>query len=191
MVTTNCLEYYEKLMMLRNHGITKSPKYLDKNPGPWYYEMRHLGYNYRITDIQTALGLSQLKKLDRFIERRRAIVAKYNEAFQNINVITRPTENNGYYSAYHLYVILIDFEKIGKTRAQVINELADRGVGTQVHYIPVYEQPYYKSRWPDSLQKFPNNTFYYDRCLSIPLYPAMDDDQVDTVIKELIGVVTS
>lgn len=190
-ITTNRLEHYEKLMMLRNHGITKSPKYLEKNPGPWYYEMQHLGFNYRITDIQTGLGLSQLKKLDQFIVRRRAIVARYNEAFQNIDVITIPAEQEDYYSAYHLYVILIDFEMIGKTRAQVMNELSERKVGSQVHYIPIYEQPYYKSRWPNADQQFPNSKFYYDRCLSIPLYPAMSDDQVEMVIREVISVVTS
>ncbi|HLP57200.1 MAG TPA: UDP-4-amino-4,6-dideoxy-N-acetyl-beta-L-altrosamine transaminase [Candidatus Deferrimicrobium sp.] len=191
-ITTNSKELYDTLILLRNHGITKDKskfKAWDETmvrTGPWYYEMLDLGFNYRLTDIQAALGTSQLKKINSFIKRRREIVACYNNAFKNIPWLTPPYEREGVFSAFHLYVIKIDFEKIGKTRTQVMEELKTRGVGTQVHYIPVHLHPYYREHFRFKEGDFPKAEQYYNRCLSIPLYPKMTDDDVDQVIKALI-----
>lgn len=191
-ITTNSKELYDTLILLRNHGITKDKskfKAWDETmvrTGPWYYEMLDLGFNYRLTDIQAALGTSQLKKINSFIKRRREIVACYNNAFKNIPWLTPPYEREGVFSAFHLYVIKIDFEKIGKTRTQVMEELKTRGVGTQVHYIPVHLHPYYREHFGFKEGDFPKAEQYYNRCLSIPLYPKMTDDDVDQVIKALI-----
>lgn len=183
LVTTNNEDIYKKLLMLRNHGITKDESILVDNEGPWYYEMHHLGFNYRISDIQTALGLSQLKRLDFFTKRRREMANKYNQAFNEIEFLKIPVEREGCLNAYHLYVLLVDFQKIGKTRVDVINRLKQQGIGTQVHYIPVFKQPYYKEYWNTSGDQFENTKKYYEQCLSIPLYPSMTDDQVDKVIQ--------
>lgn len=185
LITTNDENIYKKLLMFRNHGITKDEDILENNEGPWYYEMHYLGFNYRITDIQTAMGLSQLKRLDKFIERRREIADKYNQAFKNIDFLKTPTELEKYFSAYHLYVLLIDYRAISKTRSQVMNCLRESNIGTQVHYIPVFKQPYYKNNWDISGDKFKNTKLYYDRCLSIPIYPFMTDDQVEKVIQNI------
>ena len=190
-ITTNDKTLYEKLIMLRNHGMTKDPAKLkaqgpSPDIGPWYYEMQELGYNYRMTDIQAALGVGQLIKLDRFIKRRREIIARYNDAFKNLEGLTIPYERPGVFSALHLYVIRIDFERIGKTRAQVMNELKAKAIGTQVHYIPVHLQPYYQEHFKFKKGDYPKAERYYRQCLSIPLYPKMTDDDVQRVIDAIV-----
>ena len=190
-VTTNDKDIYEKLLLLRNHGITKDPgkfKVRDSKfpTGPWYYEMQELGFNYRLTDIHAAIGLSQLKKIDRFIRRRREIVAAYNHAFKDIPWLTLPYERDGVQSAFHLYVIKIDFKRIKKTRTQVMQELREQGIGTQVHYIPVHLQPYYREQYGTREGDYPKAEGYYEHCLSIPLYPAMSDEDVHRVIAAVI-----
>lgn len=182
-ITTNDKKLYNRLILLRSHGITKNPDFLSQNPGPWYYEMQDLGYNYRLTDIQSALGTSQLKKLDRFVSRRREIIEKYDESFKNSPNVVIPYEKEGLYSAFHLYVLQIDFEKIGKTRAEVMTELKAENVGTQVHYIPVHLQPYYKDQFGYKTGDFPIAEGYYSRCLSLPLYPKLNDSDVEEVIQ--------
>jgi len=182
-ITTNNKGLYDKLRILRTHGISKIN--MSQNPGPWYYEMQELGFNYRITDIQAALGISQIKKLDMFVNRRREIVNLYNEALKNIDWLTVPYEKNKGLSCFHLYVIKIDFDKINKSRKQVMNELKEKGIGTQVHYIPVYNQPYYQKQFGYKNGDFPNTEEYYKCSLSIPLYPAMSNDDVDYVIKNI------
>ena len=181
-ITTNDERLYKRLLLLRSHGITKNPKLLSENPGPWYYEMQELGFNYRLTDIQAALGISQLKKLDVFGKRRREIVAKYNEEFSKIKNCIVPYEEKGYLSAFHLYVLQIDFDNIGKLRKEIMEELRKNNIGTQVHYIPVHLQPYYKKRYSYKKGDYPLAELYYDRCLSIPLYPKMTKEEVDLVI---------
>jgi UDP-4-amino-4,6-dideoxy-N-acetyl-beta-L-altrosamine transaminase/dTDP-4-dehydrorhamnose reductase len=199
MIFTNDENLYKKLRIFRSHGITSDPgefvhKDLAFQPSaanhqpllnPWYYEQVDLGYNYRITDIQCALGLSQLKKLEKFRKRRREIVNRYNEAFVSIESIQVPVESRDCDSNFHLYVLLLDFEVIGIQRAQFMNELRNRGIRTQVHYIPVHTQPYYQKRFATQWGDCPNAEQYYQKCLSIPLFPAMTESDVEMVIDEI------
>jgi dTDP-4-amino-4,6-dideoxygalactose transaminase len=134
------------------------------------------------------LGISQLKKIETFIERRRQIIEEYNRAFETIECLTTPYEREGVFSAFHLYVLKIDFEKINKTRTQVMEELKAKGIGTQVHYIPVHLLPYYRENFGFKEGDFPRAEHYYHRCLSIPLYPRMTDEDVQKVIDAIYKV---
>ncbi|GJL84796.1 MAG: UDP-4-amino-4,6-dideoxy-N-acetyl-beta-L-altrosami ne transaminase [Micavibrio sp.] len=184
-VTTNSLDYADKMRRLRNHGMVKN-----EAQGPWAYEMQELGHNYRVTDIQCALGISQLKKLERFVARRRELVALYDNLLPPLAQVVLPPEKvNCCDPAWHLYAVRIDFEQTGMARAQLMTQLADEGVGTQVHYIPVHTQPYYKKRYGDVV--LPGATHYYGHTLSLPLYPSMKDSDVSFVVEQLkkaIGV---
>lgn len=182
-ITTNDEKLYRKLLMLRSHGTTKDETLLTKNPGAWYYEMQMLGFNYRMTDIQAALGLSQLQKLSFFKKRRREIVAMYNAAFLGIPYLKTPVEPKTVSSCFHLYVLQIDFVAIGKSRVEVMQELRDKGIGTQVHYIPVHTQPYYKTLFNYNNGDYPVAEAYYKQALSLPLYPGLGNEEVNTVIE--------
>ena len=200
-VLTNDEALYKKLKQFRSHGITSVPEEfintdfafqqatLDARslPNPWYHEQIDLGYNYRITDIQCALGLSQLKKIDMFRMRRKEIVIKYNDAFKKMDFITIPHEDANCDSNFHLYGPLFDFKKINTDRAQFMLKLKSRGIQTQVHYIPVPLQPFYQKRFGTKQGDCPNAEKYYSKCLSIPLYPAMTDDDIEKVINEVIS----
>ncbi len=188
-ITTNNKALYDHLVLLRSHGLVRDPDQIADYPGPWYYEMNELGFNYRMTDIQAALGNSQLNKLSLFKKRRREILTKYNEAFKDNKYLTVPYETPGADSCFHLYILQIDFEALGKTRKQTIKELNSNGVGVQVHYIPVAYQPYYKTRYFTKRGDFPVSDHYYDKALSIPLYPKMTDDDVQRVIDTVLKVV--
>ena len=189
-IMTNKSELYEKLVLLRSHGITKdSSKFTNlQSAPPWYYEMQELGFNYRITDIQCALGLSQLKKLGLFVEKRRLIAAMYDKAFKDIKNVKTPIEPKAGKSAYHLYVVQIDFEKIGKNRSSVMNELMEKGIGTQVHFIPIHLQPYFRRSFGFQLGNFPLAESYYEQCLTLPLYPMMTNENVEQVINEVTNL---
>jgi UDP-4-amino-4,6-dideoxy-N-acetyl-beta-L-altrosamine transaminase len=182
-ITTNNKKLYDKLVLLRSHGITKNPDLFSQNPGPWYYEMLMLGYNYRMTDIQAALGISQFNKLDRFIKRRREIVQRYNESFSKVKNVVTPYERPGLFSAFHLYVLLIDFDKIGWSRKDFMDKLREKRIGTQVLYIPVYHQPYYQKNFGYKAADFPVAEAFYQKTLSLPLYPKLSDIDVSYVIK--------
>lgn len=184
-VATNDPELHRRLLDLRNHGIVKEPERLRHPQGPWYYEMQALGFNYRLTDIQAALGISQLDKLDSFIARRRRIVCAYNRAFGDLPRVRIPWERPGVFSAFHLYVLRVDFAALGKTRALVMSELRERGIGTQVHYIPVHLQPYYRERFGTRPGDLPLAEALYARSLSLPLYPAMRQGDVARVIRSV------
>lgn len=198
-VFTNDEALYKRLRLFRSHGITNDSQEFTNNDlafqpqdlgqrslaNPWYYEQVALGYNYRITDIQCALGLSQLKKLDMFRKRRREIVNMYNAAFMNIDFVHIPFEDSNCESNFHLYVLLFDFEKIDIDRAQFMLELKRRGIQTQVHYIPVHLQSFYRRRFGTNWGDCPNAEKYYSKCLSIPLYPTMTDQDVKRVIDEI------
>lgn len=197
MITTNDEATYRRLLRLRSHGINKldDPFQLpqqaetDGNRNPWYYEMQELGYNYRITDIQCTLAISQFGKLDRFIARRRALVQAYDSAFAGYRHC-RPAQTTGRdLSAHHLYVLRIDFEAIGTTRAQLWQCLRDREIGTQVHYIPVPAQPYYRALGFKP-EDYTNAQRYYQEALTIPLFYALTDDEQRHVVaslKDLVG----
>jgi len=189
MITTNDKALYEKLLLLRSHGVTKDPEKITQNVGVWYYEMQCLGYNYRMSDIQAALGISQLKKLPSFLKRRHEIVARYNEAFKGVDWIKPPAQFEDRDSGNHLYVLQINFDAINKSRDDVMKELQEKGVGTQVHYIPLYHQPYYH-QFGFQKESFPNTEAYYENALSIPLYPKMTDTDLEKVINSVIGLRT-
>jgi UDP-4-amino-4,6-dideoxy-N-acetyl-beta-L-altrosamine transaminase len=182
-ITTNDRDVYDALIRLRSHGIERhSERMRHDHEGPWYYEMQDLGFNYRLTGLQAALGLSQLAKLDRFRARRSEIVRVYNGAFAGIDWLDTPGASFRDDVCYHLHVLQIDFAAIGMSRAEVMARLKDKGVGTQVHYIPIYRQPYYRETLPVDFAQFPAMERFYERCLSIPLYPAMTDGDVERVI---------
>lgn len=186
-VLTNKKGLYEKLLVLRNHGITRDEALLEKNPGPWYYEMQALGFNYRITDIQAALGISQIKKIDKFIARRKEIAQTYNNVFKEMDWI-RPLQKETSNSALHIYVVLVDFKRIQKTRKEVMEYLKRCGIGTQVHYIPVHTQPYYRKVLGYSMGSFPIAESYYDSALTLPLYQDLTKSELNHVITKVLSL---
>ena len=185
-IMTNDEHLEVKLRRFRSHGMVHDEAALEREkPGPWYYEQQVLGYNYRITDIQCALGVSQLRKLDGFLAKRRALAARYDTLLDGFDGVV-PVAKGNYESesAYHLYAVLIDFAGLGTTRAAVMEQLRARNIGTQVHYIPVPHQPYYNAMGY-SLEQFPGARAYYERALSLPLFPRMEDSDVDRVVHAL------
>jgi len=178
-VTTNDEKLYQQLCLLRSHGITRDVDRMEKNDGPWYYEMQALGFNYRITDFQCALALSQLKKLDAFVARRRAIALRYQQAFQDEPALGLLSERPQVVSSYHLFVILA----LGPDRAELFKALRDENIGVNVHYIPVHLQPFYRKNYGCRAGDYPLAEDYYRRAITIPLYPAMSDDDVGLVIE--------
>lgn len=181
MIVTDDEELYKKMILFRSHGITKDKNLLSHNDGPWYYEQIDLGYNYRITDIQCALGISQMNKIDKFINRRRNIVKKYNEAFKDIDEIITPYEADYSNSGWHLYVIKLCLEKLTGTKKEIFEALQAENIGVNVHYIPVYLHPYYKELgYEKGLCK--NAEELYERMITIPLFPKMTCEDVQDVI---------
>lgn len=179
-VTTNSKEIYEKLLELRAHGIKRLPDF-----APWYYEMHSLGFNYRITDIQAALGISQLKKLDSFVKRRKEIALKYDKAF--LNSIVKPLYSFNQNSSYHLFVVKVDFSKLNISKVELFNKMREKNIGLQLHYIPINKQPYYKSLGYGD-ENTPIMDKYYEECFSLPMYPLLNDDEQHYVIKSLLEV---
>jgi UDP-4-amino-4,6-dideoxy-N-acetyl-beta-L-altrosamine transaminase len=184
MITTNDEKLFRKLLKLRTHGITKDVSLLESNEGGWYYEMQELGFNYRIPDILCALGISQLKKADNGLARRKAIARRYDEAFKvRVDIKTFPSEQDlakaGISHAYHLYVIRV------KDRLELYNHLKTRNIFAQVHYIPIYQMPYYKRNGYENVHCI-NSEEYYSECLSLPMYPTLSDDEQSLVIETIL-----
>lgn len=176
-ITTNDPALAARMRLLRSHGMEKK-----EEDGPWCYEMAELGYNYRLTDVQCALGISQIRKLGAFIARRRELAARYDELFRPLaNRVGVPARSEG--SAWHLYAVRMDFESLGITRADVMNRLKGQGIGTQVHYIPVHTQPYYRARYGDL--KLPGAEAYYEGTLSLPLFSVMTESDAERVVKAI------
>ena len=189
MVTLNDAETAERLRRLRNHGVTREAGRMaevgsfaqDGSPNPWSYEQLELGFNYRMNEMEAALGLSQLHKLDRFVERRRALAARYDRLLSSFAPLVRPVRTpEGQHAALHLYNVMIDFDLLGRDRAHVMNGLVARGVGVQVHYIPLYRQPFFRARYGE--MRMAGAEAYYSRVLALPLFPAMSEAHVDQVV---------
>lgn len=182
MILTNSKRYYEKLRVFRHHGIIKNANTL-KNEGPWYYEIPSPGYNFRITDLQCALGISQLKKLDFFVQRRREIVAMYNEAFTEMQVVITPGEDEHVRAAYHLYVIQLRTEMLRVGRKEVFEALRAENIGVNIHYMPLHLHPFYQRQFGYRTGDYPKAERYYERAITLPIFPKMSDQDVKDVIK--------
>lgn len=188
-ITTNSKEYYERVLLFRTHGITRNPSLMTKNEGGWYYEQLELGNNYRITDIQCVLGMSQLKRLGSFIARRKEIVKRYNEAFKNLEGIITPYQRQECDSSWHLYVIQLELEKLKVCRKEVFDALKAENIGVNVHYIPVHYHPYYqKLGYKKGI--CPNAEKLYERIITLPLFPKMNDKDVSDVIEAVYKVIS-
>ncbi|WP_029896931.1 UDP-4-amino-4,6-dideoxy-N-acetyl-beta-L-altrosamine transaminase, partial [Desulfohalovibrio reitneri] len=182
MIVTGDSALAERMRRFRSHGITATPEQRE-SAGTWYYEMTELGFNYRITDIQCALGLAQLKRLDGFLARRREVAARYDAAFSRLPAVS-PLGCGGEVShAYHLYVVRVDFQSLGTDRKRLFKDLREAGVGTNVHYIPVHLHPYCRHRLGTGPGDCPAAEEAYERILSLPMFPAMTDRDVEDVIK--------
>jgi len=188
LVTTASAETARQIEILRSHGIERDPaRHERQEDEPWWHEMQALGWNFRLSDIQAALARSQLRRLASFKARRQALAAAYDAALQGLAPLVQPIARiPGNEACLHLYAARIDFEASGLTRAQVMSGLREHGVGTQVHYIPVPDQPYYKARYGPS--DLPGARHYYERTLSLPLYQGMSDDDPARVVAALKAV---
>ncbi len=179
-VTTNDKGLAGRIERLRNHGMVRNPDRME----PWAYEMAEMGFNYRASDIHCALGLSQLGKFERFAERRKSLANLYDKALKPLSPLLRPLGRMpGCDPVWHLYVVLIDFAAAGIDRSTMMNKLGEAGIGSQVHYIPVHSQPYYRERYGDL--DLPGAERYYEKCLTLPLFPGMKDEDVGRVAAAL------
>jgi len=183
-VLTNREDLYQKLLLFRNHGITREKKKMAKYDGPWYYEMQQLGFNYRLTDLQCALGINQLKKLEKYIERRRELASIYNKGLSKIDKIILPVEKPYVKSSWHIYYIRL---KDSSKRRLIFEELQKSGIGAQVHYIPVHLQPYYRKNFGYKAGDYPKAEDYYQSTITLPLYPKMMNSEIQYIINILEG----
>ena len=183
-ITTRNVELAKKIKLLRSHGITRNiEQMLNTSHGPWYYEQIDLGYNYRMTDIQAALGASQIKRLDQFVNRRREIVKGYRKAFDGLDV-GLPEESYDDFSSWHLFVLQIDFEKIKKSKIDFFKFMHSKGIGVNLHYMPIPMQPYYQ-KLGFKVENFPAALAYYKNAVTIPMYPKMKDEDINYVVKTI------
>lgn len=187
MITTNSKTLYEKMLLFRTHGITRENVTPSEDEGSWYYEQQLLGYNYRITDLQCALGVQQMTKIDRFIERRRQIAKDYTQAFEALDGLSIPSEAGYSNSGWHIYVIRLKLKNLKVNRKEIFEALQAENIGVNVHYIPVYYQPYYqKLGYKKGL--CPNAEKLYEEIITLPLFPKMKDQDIEDVIKAVTKV---
>lgn len=188
LITTNSEELYNRLSLFRSHGITRDVSKMLSYEGPWYYEQLELGYNYRLTDIQAALGISQLRRVDLFVERRREIAQEYNKAFAEYHELVTPFQHEDCTSSWHLYILKINTELLNVGRREIFDALRAENIGVNVHYIPVYYLPYYKGLgYTKGL--CPNAEALYERIITLPMYPQMDNNDVSSVINAVGKVI--
>jgi UDP-4-amino-4,6-dideoxy-N-acetyl-beta-L-altrosamine transaminase len=184
MALTNCDQLATKMNLLRSHGITRDPELMTHEPdGPWYYQQVDLGFNYRMTELQAALGLSQLERLDQYVARRHEIAERYNQLLQDIPV-TLPWQHSDSYSGLHLYVIRLKLNALSVSHKEVFESLRAQEVGVNLHYIPVHTQPYYE-QFGFKAEDFPEAMSYYREAISLPMYPNLTCDEQDGVVKAL------
>ena len=181
-VLTNNAEFYEKVELLRTHGMTKKQNRLHGRKNPWYYEMVELGYNYRLTDFQCALGISQMNKLDGFLKRRQKIAHRYNQAFSNDERFEIPLTSRDIQHAYHLYPLLVNFHKTSMNKTKLFKVLNNKDIRLQVHYIPIHLQPYYMNRFGFKLGDYPVAEKFYEKEISLPIYYGLADSQADFIV---------
>ncbi|ENV10546.1 UDP-4-keto-6-deoxy-N-acetylglucosamine 4-aminotransferase [Acinetobacter higginsii] len=184
MALTNNQELAKQIDLLRSHGVTRNPDFMTKpSEGPWYYQQVELGYNYRMTELQAALGVTQLTRLDSFVAQRHEIAKKYNEILKNLPIIL-PYQLPETYSGLHLYVIRLKLDKLTKGRKQIFEALREKGIGVNVHYIPVHNQPYYQ-QLGFKQGDFPQAEAYYDAAISLPMFPDLTDEQMQYIYQTL------
>lgn len=181
MALTNDPKLADRMTLLRSHGITRDPGQMTQEPdGPWYYQQIDLGFNYRMTELQAALGVSQMQRLDEFVTRRHAIAKRYDELLADLPVIL-PWQHSDSYSGLHLYVVRLQLDQTNKSHRQVFEALRDQGIGVNLHYIPVPAQPYYQ-RMGFKASGFPEAERYYREAISLPLFPTMTEEEQDRVL---------
>lgn len=184
MVLTNRPELADRLRRLRSHGMTRDPQQMSEaSHGPWYYQQVELGFNYRMTDLQAALGLSQLKKLDGFVQRRQYLAARYQQLLQDLP-LTLPKAQADAQSAWHLYVVRLQLDGLQRSHRQVFEGLREAGIGVNLHYIPVHLQPYYQALG-FAQGDFPEAEHYYAEAISLPIYPGLSDSEQDYVVQQV------
>jgi len=188
-ILTNDPFINEKVKRLRTHGMTKDQDQLECNDGPWYYEMHDVGYNYRITDLQCALGSSQLKKLDLFIDKRREIADKYDAVFSEVGIFTIPSSHSSVSHAYHLYPLKIDFERLSFSKSDLFGSMKAVGINLQVHYIPIHLQPFYRKYYGYTSGNYPVAEKFYLQEVSMPIYPTLNDDEQKLTINSVIKII--
>lgn len=184
MVMTNDAQLAECMTLLRSHGITRDPTRMTHEPdGPWYYQQIELGFNYRMTELQAALGISQMERLDHYVARRHQLACRYDELLANLPVST-PWQHPDNYSGLHLYVIRLQLDKISRSHRAVFDSLREQGIGVNLHYIPVHTQPYYE-RMGFKVGDYPRAENYYRQAISLPMYATLNEAQQDVVVGAL------
>jgi len=187
LATTNSKQLADKMYQLRTHGINRDKELMvGPSDGDWYYQQVDLGFNYRMTELNAALGISQLKRLNNFVESRRNLKKRYDDLLSDLPII-RPFQIKDSYSAFHLYPIQIHLNNVNKSRKQIFDIMRQNDIGVNIHYIPIHRQPYF-SKLGFKIGDFPNAEKYYDRAISIPLFPSMSEDQQNKVVNTLMMV---